>query len=115
LESLAVTSPFALRWKSVSLAEGHLTVDEAVYEGAFGMPKTTAGVRRVPLSEPTVRLLAEWQAQAQNTEADALVFATWSGKPLSPNNVLRRWVFPACATLKLPNATWLTFRRTYAS
>jgi integrase len=24
-------------------------------------------------------------------------------------------VFPACATLKLPNATWLTFRRTYAS
>jgi integrase len=24
-------------------------------------------------------------------------------------------VFPACTTLKLPNATWLTFRRTCAS
>jgi len=29
--------------------------------------------------------------------------------------MLRRRAFPACATLKLPNATWLTFRRTYAS
>lgn len=98
---------FALRWKGVSLAEGHLTVDEAVYEGAFGTPKTSAGLRRVPLSEATVRLLTEWKERATNTQPDALVFATWSGKPILPNNVLRRWVFPACATLTLPNATWL--------
>jgi integrase len=32
-----------------------------------------------------------------------------------PNNVLRRWVFPACDALGLKRATWLTFRRTYAS
>jgi integrase len=41
---------------------------------------------------------------------------TWrSGKSISPNNVLRRWVFPACDALGLERATWLTFRRTYAS
>ena len=34
---------------------------------------------------------------------------------LSPNNVLRRSIFPACKALSLPNATWLTFRRTYSS
>ena len=106
---------FALRWKSVSLEDGHLTVDEAVYEGAFGTPKTSAGLRRVPLSEATVRLVTEWQAHARKTEPEALMFSTWSGKPISPNNVLRRWVFPACAKLNLPRATWLTFRRTYAS
>jgi len=38
-----------------------------------------------------------------------------SGKPISPNNVLRRWVFPACEALTLRRATWLTFRRTYSS
>lgn len=106
---------FALRWKSVSLEEGHLTVDEAVYEGAFGTPKTAAGLRRVPLSNATVRLLTEWKDHARATFPEALVFSTWSGKPISPNNVLRRWVFPACAKLELPNASWLTFRRTYAS
>jgi integrase len=106
---------FALRWQSVNLAEGHLTVQEAVYEGAFGTPKTDAGVRCVPLSEATVTLLREWRRQARRTEPDALVFSTYSGKPIAPNNVLRRWIFPACSRLGLPNVTWLTFRRTYAS
>ena len=44
-----------------------------------------------------------------------MIFRTRSGKPISPNNVLRRWVFPACDALELPHATWLTFRRTYSS
>lgn len=35
---------FALRWKSVNLEQRHLTVEEAVYEGAFGTPKTSAGL-----------------------------------------------------------------------
>ena len=43
------------------------------------------------------------------------MFATGLGSPLSPNNVLRRSVFPACKRLGLPHATWLTFRRTYSS
>ena len=60
-------------------------------------------------------LLTEWQGRAKRTEPDALVFSTHSGKPISPNNVSRHWIFPACARLGLPNATWLTFRRTYAS
>lgn len=106
---------FALRWKTVNLTEAHLTVQEAVYEGAFGTPKTDAGIRRVPLSEATVALLTKWRARVKRTEPEALVFSTYSGKPISPNNVLRRWMFPACTRLKLPNATWLTFRRTYAS
>lgn len=106
---------FALRWQAVNLTEAHLTVQEAVYEGAFGTPKTDAGIRRVPLSEPAVALLGKWRARVKRTEPEALVFSTYSGKPISPNNVLRRWIFPACTRLGLPNATWLTFRRTYAS
>ena len=45
---------------------------------------------------------------------------TWSSRS-SPANASRRrtccgqWVLPACSTLGLPNATWLTFRRTYSS
>ncbi len=46
---------------------------------------------------------------------DELVFATRTGSSISPNNVLRRSIFPACAALNLPKATWLTFRRTYSS
>jgi integrase len=54
-------------------------------------------------------------ALAKSTQPDALVFSTWSGKPISPNNVLRHHVFPACEGLGLKRVTWLTLRRTYSS
>lgn len=106
---------FALRWQVLDLDAGVLAVQEAVYEGSFGTPKTVAGVRSLPLAETAVELLRAWRQRAKRTAPGDLVFSTWSGKPISPNNVLTRWVFPTCAELGLPNASWLTFRRTYAS
>lgn len=106
---------FALRWKDIDEHRRLLTVREAVYDGIFGAPETAAGARQIPLSEAALRLVVEWKAQATNTAPDALVFATRLGSPISPNNVLRRSIFPACTQLGLPRATWLTFRRTYSS
>ena len=90
------------------------TVREAVYEGMFGPPKTEAGQRRLPLSEGALQVIAEWKL-GKRPESTELVFVTRSGKRISPNNVLRRWIIPACEALGLPRATWLTFRRTYSS
>ena len=67
------------------------------------------------MSEALTKLLHDWKERAKRTEPDALIFSTRSGKPISPNNILRRFVFPACDALALPRATWLTFRRTYSS
>jgi integrase len=106
---------FALRWRDLDESTGCLTVREAVYEGKFDTPKTAAGRRRIPLAATAWRLLREWRPLARADEPDALVFSTGSGKPISPNNMLRQWVFPACDRLKLSRASWLTFRRTYAS
>ena len=106
---------FALRWRDLDEQARLLTVREAVYEGRFGTPKTEAGLRQIPFSAGTLQAMAEWRRYVKKAEPEALVFSTRSGKPISPNNVLRRWIFPACAALNLPNATWLTFRRTYSS
>ncbi len=106
---------FALRWKDIDERARLLTVREAVYDGTFGSPKTEAGSRQIPLSDMAFRLLGDWKAQAGKAEPDTLVFGTRQGTPISPNNVLRRSVFPACGRLGLPHATWLTFRRTYSS
>jgi len=43
--------------------------------------------------------LTTWRQHAAATDGDRLLFATRSGKPIAPNNVLRRWVFPACQAL----------------
>jgi integrase len=106
---------FALRWKDIHEHARMLTAREAVYDGTFGTPKTEAGSRRIPLSETALRLVREWTAHARDTQPEALLFATRLGTTISPNNVLRRAIFPACKRLGLPRATWLTFRRTYSS
>jgi integrase len=106
---------FALRWQDVDEVARVLHIREAVYEGTFGTPKTEAGCREIPLSEAAMQYITEWKRQAKGVEPERLVFATRSGKPISPNNVLRRWIFPACAAQRLAHATWLTFRRTYSS
>ena len=106
---------FALRWKDIDEHARVLTVREAVYDGTFGTPKTDAGSRQIPLSETALQLVVEWKALVKSTDPEVLVFGTREGTPISPNNVLRRSIFPACDRLGLPHATWLTFRRTYSS
>ena len=106
---------FALRWRDLDEQDGTLAVREAVYEGRFDTPKTQAGVRQIPLSDAALQLVADWRARLKEIQPDALVFSTGSGKPISPNNVLRQQVFPACDALGLKRVTWLTLRRTYSS
>jgi integrase len=106
---------FALRWKDVDEQARLLTVREAVYDGTFSTPKTEAGSRQIPLSDTALQLVGEWKSLVTNADPEVLVFGTRGGTPLSPNNVLRRSIFPACDRLGLARATWLTFRRTYSS
>ena len=106
---------FALRWRDIDEHARLLTVREAVYDGVFSTPKTEAGTRQIPLSSASLALIQEWRSRVACSESDRLVFCTSVGTSISPNNVLRRYVFPACNRLGLPRATWLTFRRTYSS
>jgi predicted Zn-dependent protease/predicted negative regulator of RcsB-dependent stress response len=58
-----------------------------------------------------VKLLVDWRARVKHTEPEALGFSTWSGKPISPNNVSLRWIYSACETLGRKRVNWLTLRR----
>jgi integrase len=106
---------FAFRWRDFDEGQRCLTVREAVYEGVFDDPKTDASVRPIPLPDVVVQLLRLWWMQSRRKGPDDLIFSTVSGKPISPKNILRTWVWPACLAAELPRATWLTFRRTYSS
>ena len=102
-------------WEVCRQLNRSLRVRTAVHEGVFDDPKTTASLRTIPLPDAALELLTAWKARATRTTAQELTFSTVSGKPISPNNVLRRWVWPACQAADLQRVTWLTFRRTYSS
>ena len=106
---------FALRWRDLDISRQCLIIREAVYEGTFSTPKTTAGLRTIPLSSVATELAQTWRRQARRTVANDLMFGTRTGKPISPNNVLRQWIRPTCEALGFPPVSWLTFRRTFSS
>jgi len=106
---------FALRWKHIDWHARVLKIEDAVYEGTFGSPKTEAGNRTIPLCDAALDLLSEWRVKTPWMGEQDLIFCTRFGKPICPNNTLRRSIFPVCDKIGLPRVTWLTFRRTYSS
>jgi len=106
---------FALRWWDI---------DELKSQHARAHCGLRRGVRRSedddqstdhPIADAALERLTAWKARAKRTAAQELIFSTVSGKPITPNNVLRRWVWPACQAADLQRVTWLTFTRTYSS
>lgn len=106
---------FAFKWRDFDEANRSLQVREAVYEGTFDEPKTDASRRLIPMPDVALELLRAWRDSTSRKAPEDLIFSTVSGKPISPNNVLRTWVWPACKAAGLQRATWLTFRRTFSS
>ena len=92
---------FALRWKAVDLETGTLTVQRGGLRGHVRHAED--GGRAAGLAVVAgCRGVADGVAGAGRSGTSR---TTWclrrSGKPISPNNVLRRWVFPACEALGL--------------
>jgi integrase len=106
---------FALRWNSFDEIRATLTIQEAVYEGVIDRPKTALSLRVIPLSPALVHLLREWKKSAKRKAPDDFVFGSRDGKPKEHKQVMRDHIKPACKVLELPNVTWLTFRRTFAT
>src|SRR5207249_5608141 len=84
------------------------------YQGKIGPPKTDAGIRDIVIPEWVLSLIEDWTRFSGKRHED-LLFGTRRNRPDNPNNILRRQIYPACQALGIPNASWLTFRRTFSS
>ncbi len=119
----------ALRWQDVDLdgAPALLRVEQSLeYTKRAGLvfkaPKTKYGRRPITLPLSTVaELRAHWKAQQERRLAlgmgkapeDSLVFATWDGKPRSPNGLTKEWTRALAGTDR--PVTLHSLRHTHAS
>ncbi|TIO36529.1 site-specific integrase [Mesorhizobium sp.] len=79
-----------LRWNAVDLKAGVLTVRTRVDAwGEFGLPKTSAGERDVPLAPIAVTALKQQRLAVANGP-DGLVFPSEEGTPLNHQNIINR-------------------------
>ncbi|QKK15608.1 tyrosine-type recombinase/integrase [Rhizobium indicum] len=82
---------YALRWKHAAFNAGELTVDGRVdaYKNE-DTTKSTAGIRRVPLSSAMLAELRAWKEAAKSSEAEDLIFPNAKGGFLDHKNILKR-------------------------
>jgi integrase len=86
LGGLRVGEAIALRWRSVDLARGRLTIEAG---------KTSAARRTVDLSPDLREALLMHRQAARDTQPDALVFVTRAGTQQTRHNVRRRVLLPS--------------------
>jgi integrase len=117
----------ALYWDDVDLDEAKVRIERALEETAAGLrfkaPKTKHGRRTISLPTSAVEALRIHRRKQLELrialgqgkpEPDALVFSTFEGEPLSPDNLSRDWR-RAVAAMGLPSVKFHALRHSHAS
>jgi integrase len=74
--------------------------------GDEGAPKSTAGVRIVPLSAQLVSALKEWKLRSQFSKPDDLIFPNREGHYLGHDNLIKRQFLPLFASATVKPFNW---------
>jgi integrase len=86
---------WATRWRDVNFDKGELHLSRRVdVYGDEGAPKSTAGVRNVPLSGQLVAILKAWKLKSQFSNSDDLIFPNREGHHLGHDNMIKRQFLP---------------------
>ncbi|MGH9619153.1 MAG: tyrosine-type recombinase/integrase, partial [Bryobacteraceae bacterium] len=104
---------FALRWRCFQI--DHLRVEEAIYRGNIGEPKTLASAAIVSLPKSLTDDLAAWYERCSRPESTSFIFPSRNGTPLDSHNYLQRFLAPTAAKAGIPALTFQALRRTFAT
>ncbi len=99
-----------LRWSDVDFGAKRLHVSRQVYHGVVGPPKSSTGVREIPLSTAMCRRL--WRLQGT---AEELLFTGPRGMNVDQRWLARQVLDPATEAAGVPWVSFHVFRHTCAS
>jgi integrase len=111
---LRIGELLALRWHHVDFEAVLLRVEQTVYDGHFDEPKSSHGVRLIPLGLLGVELLSSRYAAAPHDSA-ALIFPSRRGTVLDRHTLLSRQLKPAAKALGFGNVNWHLLRHSNAT
>jgi integrase len=92
-----------------------VVVDESVYRGSLGDPKTPKSRRRVVVGPLVQAALREWITISRFREPKDFMFAMRRNVPIDPHHVVARHIKPACKRAGVPVCSWHDFRHTYTT
>lgn len=114
--ALRISEFCGLYWRDLELsAEPRLNVRRQLRDGVLRPPKTRAGRRTIPLAPGMAGRLREHRATTPFPGDQMPVFTTITGKPLNPNNLRNRVLYPALRRAGLEQVGFHTLRHTCGS
>jgi integrase len=113
LAGLRIGEILGLSWENVNFAAKTIRIEDAVYRGVLGTPKTKGSRRTLPMPQSLLEAFRNHSNRSSNPTG--LVFATRTGKPYSDTNLLARALRPAGVKIGAPWLSWHTLRRTHAT
>lgn len=116
LTGLRIGEILGLRWISVNLQRGTLSVDATLCDRlqVLGPTKTRSSTRTLSISG-ALRAVLEAHGQRCSTGVDGFVFTTPKGTALSAKNLRNRVLEPVRKALELPRFSWHDLRHTHAT
>lgn len=111
---MRISELLGLQWPDIDFGRRLIHIRRTFYRGCFGLPKTQASERVIPMTDGLFLALQQHQRIVKRS-AIALVFPNADGKPYEAANLLRRLLHPALAKSGLPKTGWRVFRRSVAT
>lgn len=105
----------AVRWSDLDFERGRVKIERRWYRGSYGPPKSSYGIRSIPLSMTLLCDLQDAQKAAASVDEEVLVFTASNGARLDPSNLRRRVLKPASKRAGIPWIGFHTFRHTRAT
>jgi len=98
---------WAARWRDLDLDKCELRISRRVDAyGEVGAPKTTAGVRTVPLSAHLVAMLKAHKIKSKFSKPEDLVFTNSHGHHIGHDNLVKRRFLPLFEATKAARFNW---------
>lgn len=105
---------FGLKWRHIG--DGEARIEQRVYRGKIGTPKTKRSARVAAFTPLIVAEMEEWKSVCPRVEPDAWVFPSERlVTPMSRDNCLRRNMSQRLKPLGLEWVDFQVMRRTHAS
>ncbi|MCH9032289.1 MAG: site-specific integrase [candidate division Zixibacteria bacterium] len=103
-----------LQWDDIDWRSSQICVRRSLYKGKFISPKSKRALRRITMSPMLREGLEQHRLLAPRSEMD-LVFCQDNGKPIQPDNMVKREFLPALQRAGLRRIRFHDLRHTFAS
>lgn len=105
-----------LQWRDVDFDARQLRVARSVWRGEFISPKSKRSTRRVDLTPSLLEAFAGARPLGRIEDTGtSLIFPGPNGRPLDPDNLVKRRFLPALERAGVPRIRFHDLRHTYAS